>query len=142
MSFSKKITTAFCVSIVLLVASVGTTQVNESAEHKAFPIDSIVAARWIDRRNNTISLTFLALYPNGCYSLDRSAGFTATADKKIYVSQSVNVSDGLCTMAIVSQIQDTAILVPELGDYTVIDASTNKTLGRLIINNGEFAWLL
>ncbi len=140
MSFIKRSSTAICVFTALLAAAPGMAQVNELAQQKSFPIESIVGARWIDRDNNTLSLAFLSVYPNGCYTLDRSAGFTATADKKIYVSQTVNVSDGLCTMALVSQTDETAILVPETGRYTVIDASTNKTLGTLIVKDGEFSY--
>ena len=136
MSFIKRSSTAICVFTALLTAA------PVMAQQKTYPIESIVGARWIDRDNNTLSLTFLSVYPNGCYTLDRSAGFTATADKKIYVSQTVNVSVGLCTMALVSQTDETAILVPETGRYTVIDASTNKTLGTLIVKDGEFSYYL
>lgn len=137
MSFSKRISIAFCVFTSLIATTPSMAQDAPLFQQKPFPIESVLGARWIDRANNTISLTFLSLYPSGCYSLDSSAGFTATVYKKIYISQTVNVSNGMCTMAIVSQTEDTAILVTEVGAYTVVDALTNKTLGTLIINDGE-----
>lgn len=140
MSFNKKSLTAFCCLFAVLTLTFGRAQIAECAEHKAFPIDSIVTARWIDRKNNIISLTILTFYPNGCYSLDNSAGFTVTADKKIYVSQTVNIIEGPCTMAIVSQLADTAILVPEIGTYYVIDALTNRNLGALTLTDREFSF--
>lgn len=136
MAYLKRISTLGCVFMALLASLTGKAQDNR------FPIESIVGARWIDRDNNTMSLTFLSLYPNGCYSLDGSAGFTATAEKKIYISQTVNVSDGMCTLAIVSQTDDTAIVIPEAGKYTVIDALTNKTLGELTVKDGDFTHVI
>lgn len=140
MSFLKSTSTAICAVLVLLTASIGVAQINDPSENKAFPIESIIGARWIDRENNTMSLRFLSLYPNGCYSLDSTAGFTATAERKIYISQTVNISDQLCTQAIVSLTDETTVLIPEPGEYEIIDALTNKTLGKLVVNNGEFAY--
>ena len=103
-------------------------------------VTSVQGLQWLDREANTMSLTLLALYPNGCYELQQTTGMTSSAEMKIFVSQSVIVTDGMCTQAIVPQTDSAAIFFPAYGQYEIIDSADLRTLGWVIVDETGFSF--
>jgi hypothetical protein len=131
---SLKLISVFYAFVTLMISSTGFSQ--SQTVKSDFPVDSIQGLEWLDRSKNTVSLELLTFYPNGCYSLEQSIGLTSASEMKIFLSQSVLISDGPCTQAIVAQVDMAPIFLPAYGQYKIIDSSALKVLGWVLFNEG------
>lgn len=99
-----------------------------------YPIDSVFSVRQ-DISINTLTLYFKVIYPNGCYSLSVNSISQNINNFNIYIKLNVNQSFGLCTMALIHRIYALTINLPLDGKYSLIDQSTQKQIGTLMITD-------
>ena len=128
-------------SAICLLATIFSTSSGHAQTIKSdFPVDSVQGLQWLDREAKTMSLALLALYPNGCYQLEQTTAMTSADEMKIYVRQSVLVSDEMCTQAIVPQTDYATIYFPAYGQCEVIDSADLRILGWIILDETGFSF--